>query len=87
MTSPLEGRPGLRTEDPEENSLARELGKLARRHNLRGAVLITFSREDRVGVNSSGEPAMFGCAMEWLGDQLLAAIDDGKYDPPAHLSN
>ena len=33
------------------------------------------------GVNSSGEPVRFGEAMEILGDRLLAAIDDGMFDP------
>jgi len=43
-------------------------------------VLISFT-DERVGVNSSGEPDRFGRAMEQLGDRLLAAIDDGKFDP------
>ena len=76
----LAGRPGLRTEGPETNAVARELGQFAKRHRLRGCVLISFKGE-RVGVNSSGEPDLFGRAMKQLGDRLLAAIDDGKFDP------
>jgi hypothetical protein len=80
--SPLTGRPGLVTECAETNPLARELGQLAKRHGLRGAVLISFT-EDRVGVNSSGDPAAFAIHMERLGERLLAAIDDGAFDPLA----
>ena len=78
--APLSGRPGLRTEGPATNALARDLGQLAKRHGLMGCVLISF-KGDRMGVNSSGEPARFCRAMTRLGDQLLAAIADGKLDP------
>jgi len=85
MHPALRGRPGLESESPRTNTLARELGQLAKRNGLRGAVLISFSK-DRVGVNSSGEPDLFSVAMERLGDQILAAIDDGKFDPDPQLS-
>jgi hypothetical protein len=78
--SPLDGRPGLRTEASRTNALAKELGQLCVRHGLIGAVLISF-KHDLVGVNSSGTPDAFGIAMERLGDQILAAIDDGQFDP------
>lgn len=78
--NPLAGRPGLVVESAEVNALAKDLGQLAKRHGLRGCVLISFT-DERVGVNSSGEPDRFGRAMEQLGDRLLAAIDDGKFDP------
>lgn len=81
----LAGRPGIRTESPETNALARDLGPLARKHGLRGAVLISF-KGDRVAVNSSGAPEIFGIAMERLGNQILAAIDDGEFDPDAALA-
>lgn len=83
MKNPLEGRPGLRSESPRTNALARDLGQLAKRHGLVGVVLISF-KGDRVGVNSSGE-GMMCPAMERLGDQILAAIDDGKFDPDDQL--
>jgi len=76
----LDGRPGLRTEPATTNALARELGQIAKRNGLRGCVLISFT-SDRVGVNSSGEPADFARHMEQLGDRLLAAIDDGGFNP------
>ena len=85
MPQSLKDRPGLRSVTATGNALARELGQLATRHGLRGAVLISFTRDDRVGVNSSGEPDIFGVAMEKLGDQILAAIDDGKFDPDPQL--
>jgi hypothetical protein len=77
--TPLTARPGLRTEAPETNALARALGQLARSHSLRGCVLISFT-EYWVGVNSSGE-GDFARYMEQLGDRLLSAIDDGEFDP------
>jgi len=79
--SPLAGRPSLRTS--RSHPLVRELGDLARRNGIMGAVLITFTGapDYRVGVNSCGEPNTFGKEMERLGDRILAAIDDGKFDP------
>lgn len=76
---PLAGRSGLRTESAERNAVARALGEFAKRHQLRGCVLISFY-SDRVGVNTSGI-GMFAKHMEQLGDRILAAIDDGKFDP------
>lgn len=78
--NPLAGRPGLVVESAGVNALAKDLGQLAKRHGLRGCVLISFT-DERVGVNSSGEPASFGRHMEQLGDRILAAIDDGKFEP------
>jgi len=83
--SPLDGRPGLRVECSATNKLAQELGRLARRHGLRGCVLISFTAE-RVGVNSSGEPDLFARHMERLGDRILAAIDDGLFDPEVEVA-
>jgi len=80
MKSPLSGRPGLVSEDSTTNQLARELGKLAENNDLIGAVLISF-KGDRVGVNSSGRNDEFSQHMQLLGDRILAAIDDGKFDP------
>lgn len=84
MTNPLEGRPSLRTESGSTNALAKALGKLAREHGLRGCVLVSFIG-DRVCINSSGSPDLFGRAMEQLADQILAAIDDGQFDPTVDL--
>lgn len=80
MPRPLGGRPGLIEESAAKNALAKDLGQLARRHGLCGCVLISFT-DERVGVNSSGQSDDFGRVMEVLGDRLLAAIDDGKFDP------
>ena len=76
----LSGRPGLIEESAETNALAKDLGQLAEQHGLRGCVLISFT-DKRYGVDSSGEPGSFARLMEQLGDRLLAAIDDGKFDP------
>ncbi len=59
--------------------MARDVGELARKHGLTGCVLISFTG-DYVGVNSSGVGSFAG-HMATLGDRLLAAIDDGKFDP------
>jgi hypothetical protein len=83
-SGPLAGRRGLLVEAAETNALAKDLGQLARRHHLRGCVLISFT-DDRVGANSSGEPDSFGIHMEQLGDRLLAAIDDGEFDPVGRI--
>jgi hypothetical protein len=79
VSNPLSGRPGLRTESAKTNRLAKDIGELARRHRLTGCVLISFTSE-RVGVNSSGK-GEFADHMARLADQLLAAIDDGMYEP------
>lgn len=83
--TPLEDRPGYFEDNPKKHALARELGQLAKRHDLRGAVLISFTRDDRVGVNSSGEPEMFARAMDQLASRILTAIDNGDFDPTVHL--
>jgi hypothetical protein len=85
---PLKGRPDLRVESAEDNPLARELGELLRRHgsDLYGVVLVSFSKELRVGVNSSGSNCLWARAMEELSKRVLADIDDGKYDPTVHLN-
>ena len=80
MSDPLAGRPGLEIIPAAKSALAKELGQLARRHQLVGVVLISFT-SDRIGVNSSGVDGPFGQEMERLGDRILAAIDDGKFDP------
>lgn len=84
MHKSLHGRTDLREEPASTNALARDLGLLAKRHGLQGVVMLSF-KADRVGVNSSGDPLMFALAMERLGDQLLAAIADGKFDPDPQL--
>lgn len=85
MHPALQGRPGLKSESPRTNALARDLGDLAKRHGLLGAVLVSFGGS-RVGVNSCGRQDLFAVAMERLGDQILAAIDDGKFDPDPQLA-
>lgn len=67
------------TED-YKHPLVKALRELRTFHGLHGCVLISFD-EDRVAVNSSGRDELFGAAMEILGDQILTAIDDGKFDP------
>lgn len=63
---PLKNRPDLQT----SRFLSRELGELARKHKLIGCVL----------VNSCGEGG-FATYTSALADQILTAIDDGKFDP------
>lgn len=75
MSGPLDGRPDLRT----SRFMARDLGELAKKNGLTGCVLISFTG-DRVGVNSSGIGS-FADHMSTLGDRILAAIDDGEFDP------
>ena len=70
----------MQTEQPQNNPLAQDLGKLARRHDLRGCVLISFG-ENRVGINSSGATALMLYHMQELADKLLAAITNGEYNP------
>jgi hypothetical protein len=79
LQSPLAGRPDLRTESAATNAIAKDLGQLAERHGLLGCVLISMV-DGRIGVNSTGEGG-FARHMEQLGDRLLAAIDDGQFDP------
>lgn len=79
-SGPLAGRPTLITD--QDHPLVSEVGQLRQRHQLLGCVLVSFTGEPdhRVGVNSSGSGA-FGPEMERLADRLLAAIDDGQFDP------
>jgi hypothetical protein len=70
----------MQTELPENNLLAQDVGKLARRHGLRGCVLISFG-ENRVGINSSGATELMLLHMQELADKLLVAITSGEYDP------
>lgn len=79
--NPLDGRAGLTDGGAAGKALARELGQLLDRRGLLGGVLITFTRDGKMGVNSSGETDLFLRAMTELGDRILADIDDGKYDP------
>lgn len=77
---PIESRPGYQETPAKESTLARELGLLARKHKILGCVLISFTR-GRVAVNSSGVTPLAPC-MDQLADRMLAAIDDGFFDPP-----
>lgn len=79
MADPLHGRPGLQIDARDGRALGKDVGILAKAHGLVGCVLISF-KGDRVGVNSSGE-GDFAAHMETLGDRILAAIDDGQFDP------
>lgn len=76
--STLRGRPGLTetTEDP----LTKRLGSIAREYGVLGFVFLDFTRS-RVGVRSGAGDRHFAKHMEMLGDRLLAAIDDGQFDP------
>jgi hypothetical protein len=76
--TPLAERPGLTTSC--SHKLIDALSNLARQHGLIGCVLVSFT-DDRVAVNSCGEPAQFGRAMEELADRILIKIDDGELDP------
>ena len=80
MKDPLAGRPGLVVESGETNKIAKELGQLAQRHGLLGCVLVSFTHS-HIGVNSSGEEGEWSQQMERLGDKLLAALDDGMFNP------
>jgi hypothetical protein len=53
-------------------------------HGLNGVVLISFTNE-RVQVNSCGNPHLWLRAMRQLAERLFADIDDGKYDPTVDL--
>jgi hypothetical protein len=79
MNKPLSSQPGYREESGQTNHLAKDLGQLARKHHLRGCVLVSFT-DDRVGINSSGEPDAMADAMEQLADRFLTGIMDGKFD-------
>jgi hypothetical protein len=77
---PLAGRPGLRVDLAEMSALSRDLGVLAVKHGLQGCVLISFGHE-RMGVTTCARSEVFARHMERFGDRLLAAIDDGQFDP------
>lgn len=77
--SELDGRSGLETS--REHPLIKELSEIAKRHDLYGAVLVSFTRDMRVAICSTGRSDVFSGAMEQLGDRILARIDDGEFDP------
>lgn len=77
---PLSDRPSYVEIPAEASALSRDLGRLLAKHGLLGAVLVSFKGE-RVGTCSSGKGCRFGGAMEKLADRILAAIDDGQFDP------
>lgn len=85
MSKPLEDRPGFETDEPTDD-LARDLGKLAKRHGLLGVVLVSF-KGGRIGTNFSGEGDLMYRAMDELSSKILTAIDDGKFDPSPTLHN
>lgn len=64
----------------EHSPLARAVRELRERFGLVGCVLIDFTAE-RVGVCHSGKTDEFNQHMATLGARILAAIDDGKFDP------
>lgn len=73
----LESRDGFKEQHPSPYRL--ELDAIVERHRAHGAVLIVFEG-DRVGATASGKGA-FDTATQKLADQLLAAIDNGRFDP------
>lgn len=78
MTAPpLSARVGLKEQHP--SPYRRELDSIVANHGAHGAVLIVFEA-DRVGATASGKGG-FDAATQKLADQLLAAIDDGQFDP------
>jgi len=77
--SPLAGRAGLRIDQHSE--IGKAIADMAKAQELRGCVLISF-RKGRIGSTTYGKTPEFAKVMEQLGDRLLAAIDDGKFDPP-----
>lgn len=77
MDQSLSKRPGLKEVNP--SPYRRELDSIVDKHGAHGAVLIVFDG-DRVGATASGKGA-FDAATQKLADQLLAAIDDGQFDP------
>jgi hypothetical protein len=82
MSNPTtEGRPGLRISS--KHPLIADLEALARKHGLIGCVLIGFDRppKDLVSMTAASESPIFLAAMKRLGDQMLARIDNGEFDP------
>lgn len=84
MGTPLKDREGFLAE--KSHDLVAALRELRTEHGLAGCVLISFEAE-RVGVNSSGATDEFGAIMHKLGDAILTAIDDGKFDPEKLMAN
>jgi len=78
MSENLKDRPSY-VED-HDSPLTKALGKLRREFGLVGVVLIDFT-SDRVGACSSGATEEFSRHMSTLADRVLAAIDDGKFNP------
>jgi len=74
----LSKRPGY--QESMTHPLRRAVCDLRAKHDLTGCVLISFDG-DRVGVSSSGRTDEFGAHMVTLGDRILAALDDGQFDP------
>lgn len=66
------------------DAVQRDLGALARKHNLTGCVLVQFSG-DRVGVRSWGVTDEFCDAMDTLATRILTDIDNGRHDPLEHI--
>ena len=77
---PLDNRPGLITQ--ENSKLGSDLKKLALNNGFLGAVVIGFDRE-RVHVAPCGIGNAMSSEMQKLADRILAAIDDGFFDPEA----
>jgi hypothetical protein len=84
---PVEIRPGY--EDAQApDAIQRDLGALARKHELVGCVLIQFAGR-RSGTRSWGMAAAscwgvteeFAAAMNTLGARIMTDIEDGRHDP------
>jgi hypothetical protein len=84
MAAPLKERPGYQADHGHE--LIDATRELREQNGLTGVVVISFYG-DRVGVNSSGSNPAFGEAMHDLADRVLAAIDDGYFDPEKPKAN
>lgn len=78
MSANLKDRPSFR--EISRSPLAAAVRKLRQDFNLIGVVLIDFTTE-HVGVCAAGKTEEFAGHMETLGERILAAIDDGKFDP------
>lgn len=77
--SDIHAHPGLKTS--RTHPLIADLRALVQKHDLYGAVLVTFSKDMRIGVNSSSPTDSFGRAMDELADRILVKIDNGELDP------
>lgn len=78
-------------DDPDE-ALTRAFADLCKRHNLLGAVLLTFEDHDdedepmihmRAGANGD----VMSQAMRDLGDMILEKIENGELNPPQKLDS